>query len=196
MNKSDQKITRKTDRRIEFTQSLIRDTLFDLMETTPVEKITVSRLCEEACINRSTFYLHYRDIQDVVEQITKNYYSEVMDLVNKTLLTEKDPNAQINLNNLVFGTEYGIKILRHPEVFIFGDQHKQVDQNYVNYLVENTTLSSREASYLYSFITYGLMGMAKQMLINNDYIEMIDQMDKLYRSIIEGGLKQYSKKLN
>ena len=195
MNKPNHKSTRKADRRIEFTQSLIRDTLFELMETTPVEKITVSRLCEEACINRSTFYLHYKDIQDVIEQITQNYYSEVTELVSKTLLSQKDSIAQINLSNFVFGTEYGIKILRHPEVFIFGEQHKQIDQSNIDYLVETTTLSAKEASYFYSFITYGLMGMTKQMLLNDDYIEMIDNMYSIYRSVIDNGLKKYRKDL-
>lgn len=182
---------KKMDRRTEFTESLIRDTLFELMESTPVDKITVRRLCEEAGINRSTFYAHYKDIWDVVEQITNNYYSEVMQAVTETLSPDASDNAQLRLSRLVFGTEYGIKILRHPEVFVFGEQHKIIDQSYIDYLVRHTSLNAKEAGYLYSFITYGLMGMAKEMLLHDDFYEMSDRMDDLYRALIAEGLKQF-----
>lgn len=187
-----EKKPRKGDRRNDFTESLIRDTLFDLMETTPIEKITVRRLCEEACINRSTFYLHYRDIRAVAEQITLNYYTDLIDAVSETLI-DKSQNAQLALSKMVYGTEYGIKVLRHPEVFIFGEQHELVDQAYTNYMAENSSLSKKEISYFYSFITYGIMGMVKQLLLNGDFYEMIDRMDEIYRSVITDGIEKYLK---
>jgi|GEM_PF-3528544 len=184
----------KVDRRTEYTQSLIRDTLFDLMESTPIDKITVRRLCEEAGINRSTFYSHYKDVWDVVEQITKKYYAEVSVAIAETLTPEASNSSLLKLSSLVFGTEYGIKILRHPEIFIFGEQHELIDQSYIDYMQCHTTLSKKEVKYLYAFITYGLMGMAKQMLLHKDFHEMIDIMDDVYRSLISEGLKQYTKK--
>ncbi|KHF41715.1 TetR/AcrR family transcriptional regulator [Halalkalibacter okhensis] len=59
---------RKTDRRIKRTKRLIRDALTDLMEEKGFEGITVRDLTEKADINRGTFYLHYQDKYDLLEQ--------------------------------------------------------------------------------------------------------------------------------
>lgn len=40
-----------------------------LMQTKPVQNITVREITEHADINRSTFYLHYQDVYDLVTQI-------------------------------------------------------------------------------------------------------------------------------
>ncbi|MFX4263816.1 TetR/AcrR family transcriptional regulator [Pelotomaculum propionicicum] len=57
-----------TDRRIIRTNRLIRDTLTELMKEKGFEGITVNELTAKADINRGTFYLHYRDKQDLLEQ--------------------------------------------------------------------------------------------------------------------------------
>ncbi|WP_110926667.1 TetR/AcrR family transcriptional regulator [Bacillus massiliglaciei] len=58
----------KTDRRILKTKKGIRDALTKLMEEKGFEAITVKDLTEKADINRGTFYLHYQDKYDLLEQ--------------------------------------------------------------------------------------------------------------------------------
>ncbi|MFK9090192.1 TetR/AcrR family transcriptional regulator [Bacillus salipaludis] len=59
---------RLSDRRIIRTKRMIRDALTELMEKKGFEAITVRDLTETADINRGTFYLHYRDKYDLLEQ--------------------------------------------------------------------------------------------------------------------------------
>ncbi len=59
---------RTTDRRVLRTKRMIRDALTELMEKKGFERITVSDITEKADINRGTFYLHYRDKYDLLEQ--------------------------------------------------------------------------------------------------------------------------------
>ncbi|MGP7817141.1 TetR/AcrR family transcriptional regulator [Niallia sp. 01092] len=47
---------------------MIRDALTELMEQKGFDGITVRDLTEKADINRGTFYLHYRDKYDLLEQ--------------------------------------------------------------------------------------------------------------------------------
>ena len=56
------------DRRVIRTKRMIRDALTELMEEKGFEGITVRDLTEQAKINRGTFYLHYRDKYDLLEQ--------------------------------------------------------------------------------------------------------------------------------
>ena len=51
----------KTDLRIIKTNKILFDALLKLMKKKNFEKIKISDICEEALINRSTFYAHYED---------------------------------------------------------------------------------------------------------------------------------------
>ncbi|MCD8118115.1 MAG: TetR/AcrR family transcriptional regulator [Lachnospiraceae bacterium] len=68
------------DLRTKKTEEAIRNTFLALRSKYPLEKITVKTLCEQARINKSTFYAHYADIfalsdtlqQEVVDDILKS----------------------------------------------------------------------------------------------------------------------------
>ncbi|PEJ58263.1 MULTISPECIES: TetR/AcrR family transcriptional regulator [unclassified Bacillus (in: firmicutes)] len=59
----------KVDPRIIRTRQLIKDAFIDLLHEMDLNKITVNRIAERATVNRVTFYLHYRDIQDMMENM-------------------------------------------------------------------------------------------------------------------------------
>ena len=42
--------------------------LLSLLEKKPFEYVTISELCEEAGVNRSTFYLHYENTSDLLRE--------------------------------------------------------------------------------------------------------------------------------
>lgn len=72
---------RKTDRRTLLTKALIKDALLELLRNTAYEKITVTALCKEAEITRATFYLHYQNLDQVLDET----------LDDALRLTELDP---------------------------------------------------------------------------------------------------------
>lgn len=57
-----------TDRRILRTKAVIRGALTELIEEKGFEALTVKDITTRANINRGTFYLHYRDKYDLLEQ--------------------------------------------------------------------------------------------------------------------------------
>jgi len=68
---SEQKM--KTDLRVLKTKDALHAGLVALLKTKPLEKITITELCQQAKINRGTFYLHYQEINDVFEE----YFREI-----------------------------------------------------------------------------------------------------------------------
>lgn len=68
---------KKLDRRIVRTKRMIRDAFTELMEEKGFEAITVSDLTEKADINRGTFYLHYKDKYDLLEQSEEEIFEEI-----------------------------------------------------------------------------------------------------------------------
>ena len=58
---SERRAIMKQDHRVRLTKLLLREAFLDLLVEKPVAKITVKELCEQANVNRATFYAHYRD---------------------------------------------------------------------------------------------------------------------------------------
>jgi len=69
------------DRRVRKTRAQLRKCLSTLLETKKVQNITVKELAQMADINRGTFYLHYKDVYDLLDNIQKDLLKE---LGNKT----------------------------------------------------------------------------------------------------------------
>ncbi|MFV0413203.1 MAG: TetR/AcrR family transcriptional regulator [Oscillospiraceae bacterium] len=68
--------TTPADRRVRKTQALLRSTLAELLQKKELKNISVSELTGLADMNRGTFYLHYKDIYDLFEQIENEAIEE------------------------------------------------------------------------------------------------------------------------
>jgi AcrR family transcriptional regulator len=64
---------KRLDRRVSRTQSALRRAFLDLIEEKEYASITVEEITARANLGRSTFYLHYRD----KEELLLNYFNEV-----------------------------------------------------------------------------------------------------------------------
>lgn len=53
--------------------------MLELMKHTEFEKITVKKICEQAGVNRSTFYAHFLDIYDMLEKMESHLHQELLD---------------------------------------------------------------------------------------------------------------------
>ena len=59
----------KTDRRVQKTKERQYKVLVELLTEKPIKDITIKELSERADINRATFYLHYTDVFDLLDQL-------------------------------------------------------------------------------------------------------------------------------
>jgi AcrR family transcriptional regulator len=57
------------DRRVKKTKLQLRLALMELMCEKPQKHISVRELAERADINRGTFYIHYKDVSDLLQQL-------------------------------------------------------------------------------------------------------------------------------
>lgn len=57
----------KENLRIVRTRKLLSTALFDLLESTPYEKISVMDICKKAMVHRATFYNHFEDKEHLLE---------------------------------------------------------------------------------------------------------------------------------
>lgn len=66
------------DRRTQKTKNSIYNAFICIRSRKPLEKMTVKELCEEAQINKSTFYVYYEDVYDLSDKIESEIVSSVI----------------------------------------------------------------------------------------------------------------------
>ena len=71
------------DRRVRKTKKAMTEALAALLEKKPLNEISVREISEIADINRGTFYLHYRDIYDMVERLQNEIFEEFNQIVDQ-----------------------------------------------------------------------------------------------------------------
>jgi AcrR family transcriptional regulator len=73
------------DRRIRKTKKLLKESLAALLLEKNLNDITIKELVDLADINRGTFYLHYRDIYDMLSKIENEMMNELDDISKRFL---------------------------------------------------------------------------------------------------------------
>ncbi|RNL37804.1 TetR/AcrR family transcriptional regulator [Paraeggerthella hongkongensis] len=63
------------NQRVRLSKALLKEALVRLLESKPIDKITIYELCAEAQINRTTFYKYYGSQQDVLRDIENELFS-------------------------------------------------------------------------------------------------------------------------
>lgn len=65
------------NRRVRMTKRLLQDALMELLEEKPLEKITVTQVCQKADVNRSTFYAYYPDVGALLAELENGVLEQI-----------------------------------------------------------------------------------------------------------------------
>lgn len=63
----------KQNQRVALSKRMMKEGLLRLLQKKHISKISVSELCQEAEINRTTFYRHYQTPADILLEMTLDY---------------------------------------------------------------------------------------------------------------------------
>lgn len=66
------------------SQKRIEKVFLELIQTDDIEKISVSKICKLASVNRTTFYSNYLDIYDLVEKVKESMICEFANIFEKS----------------------------------------------------------------------------------------------------------------
>lgn len=124
--------TQQTDKRIIKTRKSIKRAFMELVQTMEISRISISELATKALVNRSTFYLHYADVQAVAADIEReleegiaahiddfaidNIYESTF-LLFKKLTSRLDENEEIK-KYIIYSTSSDYIIARLKEIFV------------------------------------------------------------------------------
>ncbi|MDD6568516.1 MAG: TetR-like C-terminal domain-containing protein [Eubacterium sp.] len=153
----------KNDYRIKITKMMIRQSLLNIMKRKNLNKITVKELCQNAHINRATFYSHYENINSLIEEIRNEFSSNVLENVNSFTNQDSLKGFFVTLCNFVKNN------LDYCEI-IFADNG---DNEFANQIIEiarpqfiklwkeDGCRDDESIDFLYTFVAYGGLSVIK-----------------------------------
>ena len=161
--------TEKIDRRVKYTRMVIKESFIDLLEKKDISRITIKEICENADINRATFYAHYSDQYELLRKIEDEFLDNIRDYLdeldqkiykeNPVLLVEKifeyiKENAK--LCKLLLSERGGLNFQKRVMVLVY--------DTIINELSGITRITKEDADYVYSFTITGCVGIVQKWL--------------------------------
>ena len=64
-------------RRVRMTKMLLKNALIDIMKTKSIHLVSIKEICEEADVNRSTFYRHYNTQYELYDDIIEDLAADI-----------------------------------------------------------------------------------------------------------------------
>lgn len=83
-------------RRTQYTRRAMQDALVELLADKPISRITVKELCERADVNRSTFYDHYANLNELLRDIEDDAIEWVTGALEQ-LLEQPDSEGMLHV---------------------------------------------------------------------------------------------------
>jgi AcrR family transcriptional regulator len=189
----DATVEKKENRRVRYTRMALRESLLSLLQSNPINRITVSRVCDQADVNRSTFYLYYKDAYDLLEKIEEELYEELDSTIAKFLDTL--PSVDIlrriyeiiyknrDLCRVLFG-EFGDKAFL-SKVGGIARERSMHDWKKLAGQVDDGLLE-----YLYAYETYTNIGVLERW-IARDFPETPEQLAQMVSRLMNNGVSVY-----
>ncbi len=178
------------DRRTKYTRSAIREALMGLLRIKPYSKITVTELCRLADINRGTFYIHYFDVDDVLDDILAESFSDVSGTIDHVLCPHKEtctyPFCQKVQENEELWPLFMDETVSERIIKRLADKSKE---GFVSYLMQHSELTFEQAESIFYFQIHGCLTINRLMLQNNcrDWHTVQHTIDRFIR----GGLQEF-----
>jgi AcrR family transcriptional regulator len=160
---------KKSDRRANYTRMVLRESFIELLREKHISKITIKEICEKADVNRGTFYFHYRDQYDLLEQMEQELICDINKYLDE-LRFDKDESEALQMMTKIF--EYIIKNDKLCTVILSDncdiDFKKEimmlVQKQYLTEWTNNNKIDDEIIEYIYSFATNGSIGVIQNWL--------------------------------
>ena len=80
----------KSDQRVIITKMMLKEALLKLLHTRQLNKITITDLCRESGINRATFYRHYEEPKDILNEIRYSIFEDIKNIEKQSNINSSE----------------------------------------------------------------------------------------------------------
>ncbi|MBR2909581.1 MAG: TetR/AcrR family transcriptional regulator C-terminal domain-containing protein [Clostridia bacterium] len=168
------------------TAKLMNTAFLYLLEKKEYDKITVKEICEKAGVNRSTFYLHYETMEDLLLETIDNLNREFIDCFeDKPTIVDKKSSMFLTERylipylNFVKKNKRVLKIIHSkPELFNSQNVFMKMYTRFFNPALKVFNVGEKEKPYVFEFFTKGVVAVVKKWIEKEceDSVDFITQL--------------------
>ena len=170
-------MNKKANEQYKSNEKTILDVFTKLLEEKDIQKITVKEICEDAHINRSTFYNHFEDVYGVLEKMWLIHAENMRYIFRKSHTSSKRENMRLILL-YIKENELFYRVSFHSPIFSkmvtgFEDVFKHHEMDSFNL----------KEQYKMEFIKQGMLSTIAYWLdldCNLSIDELLDVIDSFY----------------
>lgn len=175
-----------------------------LLEIKDMEYITVKEICEVAGVNRSTFYLHYENIGDLLSESIQYINEEFlahMRLYTETFVSKirECPLDDLYLVTPDYLIPYLEYIAQHKRLFrtaMKNSSSLRLDRTYKRMMrhvftpiLERFQIAEADRTYMVAFYVQGLMAIVLEWL-KNDCVDSVDHVCAVMEQCVMHGRRK------
>ncbi|MGN0831840.1 MAG: TetR/AcrR family transcriptional regulator [Candidatus Ornithospirochaeta sp.] len=160
----------KVDVRIVKSKESLMSAIIGLMGKKKLEELTISEICQEADVNRNTFYSHYSSVRELFEEMNGKYmealfasakvFDEPNDSTIKNLVNVLDKMKEKgNLTKIIFSESNSIKHLNTLLQILFPTS-----------IIDNLKIENLSLEECHAFLIGGITSLILRW-IENDFQE-------------------------
>lgn len=172
------------ERRIRKTNKALGEALIALLKEKKLNEISVCELTDRADINRGTFYLHYKNIYDLLYQMEANLLKELNTRITRYKISEIRQCPYLILE------EFYCLLQEHSDFFqamLYVNDGSCFANNLKQLLLENYRIAALQhleySDVLVAFITSGCEGLIRYWL-ENGFRETPKQLAQMTNAIL------------
>ncbi len=164
----------RKSRRIARTKERIQNAMLEQLENGELHRISISRLCEKAGINRTTFYNHYGSQEDVLREMSMDYLRNINDVLrgatpsdyqsiyDQVALALRYMEEHLQLSRLLLNSISGPEL---PEALM---TVSLITETMNTYIPEDTEPRTRRATL--TFVLSGIYSLLREWLCSSERI--------------------------
>ena len=174
--------------------------LISLLKKKPFEYITVSEICEAAGVNRSTFYLHYETVGDLLHEAARYLIDDFLSYFSNDVKSISFNISDCELPDLIFICDKYMKpyltyvkehkdvfgtVLFHVQTFRFEDVYKRMFEHIFNPILCRFNYPKENRKYVMMYYLNGINAIVLEW-IKDDCNKTIEEIESIISACIFG----------
>lgn len=179
----------KESRRVKMTKRLLNESFLKFLAEKPLPRITIKEICDDADVNRSTYYAHFTDPYDQLKKLEADIMVDmtiyVDSIVTDGLKDEKKQQVIKGILEYIQSKKYIFQVLLGSS----GDTN--LERNILTFFGERifqkehlNNISAVKKAYQYIYASTGSFGLICYWIMNEDVVE-IDTMAEWIAGFIQ-----------
>ncbi len=172
------------DRRVRKTKRAIREAMIRLMRYKPISDITVTELTREADLDRRTFYLHYDNLYDIIEEIEQEAIERLDAAIHDSKYDSMDfftAMTDIMLTNMDY---YDIIISNRTYYVLEHDCKMILKRGMTEYFRARSPLDDITFDYYLEYVASGIINIYTHWIRSGKNLPP-DQLTELVRAAVK-----------